>query len=755
MPRLHLNDDRSSSRRRTAKKSRSKMPSKGFEANDKNQRSLPKPAVESDVKGSSTKEPVSILRSKRFGIGMQRQEKTEQFGDDAAYWQAAKQASLQENTNDGNDSVHSDSSVDEINERQPSSQKRNIANKKKESELAALKNQYETDIATMKSPNFLFSTASQNRDDDESTGSQNISWIKKSALGKAHLSAKPGLLSPSEMSRVSTIPPTPASTKSNNPVPTPFSEIATTKLHNTIDTTETPSQHEIVNEAFSEDKVQVGATESSTDFIDANDNDDLFPGEVDDNGSEYETHRSVSLDHAGTLLPTPPKVVHTPPPPMEKSVEEMLQKTATNDKSPIQEINTPGAESAGSTDYFGYSDGNNDDDDVDGGGFELAASNDEEIATNSFHDVSEKDDISTYSSDNYIEKEGSDMTNKTVSKKKAKTKIEKKSQTMELVTPDDKNGQSKRSRKKVRIATTKFRQGYPAGNRDYRAIPVTNYENENNDEDTDNLRRSKRRKFPPLDFWRNERVIYEANNEIGVLGEALGNMPVVSSVLTAEPTPYKKRKVVRLEEASGDRSKKVKGQESTLVEEKTIESLKPFNISKLRKKFKIQEGKVASVWDEGRGQIEERKIFCYPEDLIGHELPHIKRNKGESKVFGLAAQAFNISADFSTLMPGYITGNLVLPPKGIKDAEGVGLCAQVFNIGDCQPKSVEVSIADPAINDGKYESKSAQRYFLSKGAMFHVPPGNIYRIENHSKKSECTLYWTIIRPMKHQRPEET
>lgn len=142
------------------------------------------------------------------------------------------------------------------------------------------------------------------------------------------------------------------------------------------------------------------------------------------------------------------------------------------------------------------------------------------------------------------------------------------------------------------------------------------------------------------------------------------------------------------------------------------------------------------------------ELFAYADDLKGHDLPHIKRSKGESDVYGIAVQAFNIPADQSTMMPGYITGNLVLPPRGIKDAEGVGICAQVFNVVDCQPKSIEVAIADPETNNGKFESKSAQRFLLSKGEQFHVPPGNIYRIENHSKRLDCMLMWTIIRPMK-------
>jgi centromere protein C len=142
------------------------------------------------------------------------------------------------------------------------------------------------------------------------------------------------------------------------------------------------------------------------------------------------------------------------------------------------------------------------------------------------------------------------------------------------------------------------------------------------------------------------------------------------------------------------------------------------------------------------------ELFAYADELKGHELPHIKRSKGESNVFGLASQAFNIPGDEATFMPGYITGTLQLPPKGIKDAEGVGICAQAFVVGDCQAKAVEVAIADPMTNNGKFDPQTAQRFLLSKGEQFHIPPGNIYRIENHSRKVDCVLYWTIIRPMK-------
>ena len=121
------------------------------------------------------------------------------------------------------------------------------------------------------------------------------------------------------------------------------------------------------------------------------------------------------------------------------------------------------------------------------------------------------------------------------------------------------------------------------------------------------------------------------------------------------------------------------------------------------------------------------------------------RGKRESKVVGFASQAFHVPTDQDDLFPGYISGNVVLHPRGIKDAEGVGLCSQVFNVGDCQPNSVEFALADPASQDGEFDPVTAQRFLLSKGDMFQIPTGNVYRIENHSRTDEANLFWTIIK----------
>jgi centromere protein C len=94
----------------------------------------------------------------------------------------------------------------------------------------------------------------------------------------------------------------------------------------------------------------------------------------------------------------------------------------------------------------------------------------------------------------------------------------------------------------------------------------------------------------------------------------------------------------------------------------------------------------------------------------------------------------------------WLSGLVELLPLAIKDAEGVGSCLQHFHVMECQPKALEFALADPEDDDGKFQNENAQRFLLSKGDAFYVPPGNVYRLENHSESERCLLGYTIIRP---------
>jgi centromere protein C len=120
------------------------------------------------------------------------------------------------------------------------------------------------------------------------------------------------------------------------------------------------------------------------------------------------------------------------------------------------------------------------------------------------------------------------------------------------------------------------------------------------------------------------------------------------------------------------------------------------------------------------------------------------RTKGEGQVVGKAAQAFNVPNNDINDNPGYIMGNLSLPPKGIKDSESVGPCTQTFTVCHCQPSTMEVAYGDPHQHKGILPLKWAQRFYLSPGDLFQIPPWNHYRLENHSSTSECLLTWTIF-----------
>ena len=94
---------------------------------------------------------------------------------------------------------------------------------------------------------------------------------------------------------------------------------------------------------------------------------------------------------------------------------------------------------------------------------------------------------------------------------------------------------------------------------------------------------------------------------------------------------------------------------------------------------------------------------------------------------------------------GFVVSILMAGWLGGGDGEGVGECAQVFFVTDCQDGALEVGIADPS--DEEWNDSIAQRLCLRKGDSFFIPPGNIYRLENHSEDVSVMINWTIIKPM--------
>jgi len=134
------------------------------------------------------------------------------------------------------------------------------------------------------------------------------------------------------------------------------------------------------------------------------------------------------------------------------------------------------------------------------------------------------------------------------------------------------------------------------------------------------------------------------------------------------------------------------------------------------------------------------EVISYRADAVLTGLPILPtRLPKEGKVTGKAAQAFDYNnAGGEASYAAYMMGHLVLPKRGIKDVESVGSCSQTFTVVSCQPLSLEVALT--------FQERPFTRFMLSSGDVFRIPPDNGYRLENHSRLTDASLTWSIIRP---------
>ena len=352
-----------------------------------------------------------------------------------------------------------------------------------------------------------------------------------------------------------------------------------------------------------------------------------------------------------------------------------------------------------------------DDDDGGGGGMQLAVQrrdfeNEEDDAYFGGQGDDFDDDPNMPGEPDGIEEEEEEEEENEQPPKKEKVKKDvkkKKRQEREPVTPTSVLRTSNKSKKKHAATTNRVAwstpngtsRGIPAGNRDYEAVPVSEYKDDMEEDPRtpggSSLRRSRRARFAPLQFWKNEKLIYEAQNEEGLLGEAMGDMPVVAYVQKAQPTPYKEvKRAAPKKEKKKKKSGKRKGgrgdgdSDEGSDDDDTVVSKKQFDDKALRKKYRVHNGESGKVWSETLETVTETKIVSRIDNRTFSKLPlSSSRKNRESKVVGFASQGFHVPTDDDDLFPGYIAGNVVLPPRGIKDAEGVGLCSQVFKYVVC------------------------------------------------------------------------
>lgn len=238
--------------------------------------------------------------------------------------------------------------------------------------------------------------------------------------------------------------------------------------------------------------------------------------------------------------------------------------------------------------------------------------------------------------------------------------------------------------------------------------------------DGSGLRRSKRRRFKPLAWFKSEHMVYERT---------------FVGVGTVMPT------VVGVERLGHDSpsSKRTKAKPPS----KKTNSSRPLALKELPKvvQKQIVESEWASLYDSQAGCMNDLNIICRSSEIRVRKLP--TKERGGAVVHAYAGQSFNLfsPSPFSR----WISGRVVLPPGAWKEPEGVGQAVQLFYVTGCQPKSLEVALA-PETDDDFFTSKFTTHFLLSPGDEFYVPPGNVYYVKNHSTSADCDLRFTILKP---------
>ena len=329
----------------------------------------------------------------------------------------------------------------------------------------------------IKRPNFSLPGATAEADDTLG-GDVKIDKYVEKALSHNELG-----WSPSDLSRVSTLPPSPSSVKMSPP--------ETTRA--LVDYDEDIALP--LASRRSMDRESIAALSPRDDFDMGNDNNNN--DDVDNND----------------LVPPPPPEDEDDAPDMEESREE-------NHISPAEVV------------IFPDDDG---DDDNEGNGFHMVNDSETPESIHNYHTEQPKDLETEPEQTSAAEKKSRGRTkkNKATDSIASRPETNKAAKTV-AITPVKKKIPEKH-RKKVFWSPV----GYQVGPREFKPVPISDYKDT---PDAGGPRRSRRAKIPPLQFWKNERVEFGAHDEDGELGQAMGCMPVATAVLQAMPTPYKKRK---------------------------------------------------------------------------------------------------------------------------------------------------------------------------------------------------------------------
>jgi centromere protein C len=356
-------------------------------------------------------------------------------------------------------------------------------------------------------------------------------------------------LSPSELSRVSTAPPS-------------IDRSAVTHFEEEEETEEEEDIEEVRKAKESDEYANVSHRRSIN-------SPDAFPMDVDPGMDDDFPPADDDEDGDALVPPAPPDSPEADD--LETEEVEHVEESATDVAFPAE------------------LDPETDDEDKEGDGFNMADDPDPETPAS----VREE-----------RRKDAEKLAEKKLKKKKG-TKTRKLVDTsMEEEEEAPKSIPRKTKKQKKKFATNPFTpKGMPSGPREYEAVPVSDLK-DSPKEGQEHLRRSKRARMTPLEYWRNEHIIYGPNDELDA-SDSLANMPVPKQISKALPTPYKMRKYTH---RAAPAEKGGKSQKSTPKDYPRMED-EPFDSTKLRRKQDYMEAEDGNMWDEAAEESTSQSTF--------------------------------------------------------------------------------------------------------------------------------------------------
>lgn len=208
----------------------------------------------------------------------------------------------------------------------------------------------------------------------------------------------------------------------------------------------------------------------------------------------------------------------------------------------------------------------------------------------------------------------------------------------------------------------------------------------------------KRKRFKPLQFWANERVVYErGKNSV---------LPTISETKPISATPHHAEPKSRVDFAA-PKPKKAKTKGSTA---------KKTNAGAVEEPPVAFDPVCLVVDPEGNDVF---ATVAKSEQMVSME----QLGAGDKKITPVGGKMFE--------EPSFSSGILILPPKATKVKE-MANNTEIFYVASCETSKLRVTIHDSPM-------------LLATGDSFTVPRGNNYQVENTSKSEEAKMYFVLLK----------